>query len=145
MPTPAYIDLSLQANSKEAAIHKLAKGLVQAGVINDAETYVSDVLLREASLSTYCGYGIAIPHAASKAVVNPGFAFARTTDLVWDEDDEKVRFILALAVPQSNEGEDNHHIELMSQIATLALEEEVREVWEKAQTEQEIQESFVNH
>lgn len=145
MPTPAYIDLSLQANSKEAAIHKLAKGLVQAGIINDAEAYVSDVLSREATLSTYCGYGIAIPHAASKAVVNPGFAFARTTDLVWDEDDEKVRFILALAVPEANEGEHSHHIELMSKIATLALEEEVRTVWETAQTNQEIQESFVNH
>ena len=145
MPTPAYIDLSLQANSKEAAIHKLAKGLVQAGIINDAEAYVSDVLSREATLSTYCGYGIAIPHAASKAVVNPGFAFARTTNLVWDEDDEKVRFILALAVPETNEGEHSHHIELMSKIATLALEEDVRTVWETAQTHQEIQKSFVNH
>jgi mannitol/fructose-specific phosphotransferase system IIA component (Ntr-type) len=145
MPTPAYIDLSLQANSKEAAILKLAKGMVQAGVIHDAETYVSDVLSREATLSTYCGYGIAIPHAASKAVVNPGFAFARTSDLVWDEDDEKVRFILALAIPVANEGGDNNHIELMSQIATLALEEEVRAVWERAQTHQEILESFVNH
>jgi len=145
MPTPAYIDLSLQANSKEAAILKLAKGMVQAGVIHDAETYVSDVLSREATLSTYCGYGIAIPHAASKAVVNPGFAFARTPELVWDEDDEKVRFILALAIPEGIEGEDNYHIELMSQIAILALEEEVRAVWERAQTHQEILESFVNH
>ena len=64
---------------------------------------------------------------------------------MWDEDDEKVRFILALAIPEGIEGEDNYHIELMSQIAILALEEEVRAVWERAQTHQEILESFVNH
>lgn len=145
MPAPAYINLSLQVDSKQAAIHAIAEGLAQSGVIRDAQAYAAEVLAREATLSTYCGYGIAIPHAASSTVVEPGFAFARTTDLIWDQDDDPVRFILALAIPEANEGGDNNHIELMSQIATLALEEEVRAVWEKAQTEQEIQASFANH
>lgn len=145
MPAPAYINLSLQVDSKQAAIHAIAEGLAQSGVIRDAQVYAAEVLAREATLSTYCGYGIAIPHAASNTVIAPGFAFARTTDLTWDQDDDPVRFILALAIPDANEGEDNNHIELMSQIATLALEEEVRAVWEKAQTEQEIQASFANH
>ncbi len=145
MPAPAYINLSLQVDSKQAAIQAIAQGLAQSGVIRDAQVYAAEVLAREATLSTYCGYGIAIPHAASNTVIAPGFAFARTTDLTWDQDDDPVRFILALAIPDANEGEDNNHIELMSQIATLALEEEVRAVWEKAQTEQEIQASFANH
>ena len=145
MLAPAYINLSLQVDSKQAAIHAIAEGLAQSGVIRDAQVYAAEVLAREATLSTYCGYGIAIPHAASNTVIAPGFAFARTTDLTWDQDDDPVRFILALAIPEANEGEDNNHIELMSQIATLALEEEVRAVWEKAQTEQEIQASFANH
>lgn len=145
MPAPAYINLSLQVDSKQAAIHAIAEGLAQSGVIRDAQVYAAEVLAREATLSTYCGYGIAIPHAASNTVIAPGFAFARTTDLTWDQDDDPVRFILALAIPEANEGGDNNHIELMSQIATLALEEEVRAVWEKAQTEQEIQASFANH
>lgn len=145
MPAPAYINLSLQVDSKQAAIQAIAQGLAQSGVIRDAQVYAAEVLAREATLSTYCGYGIAIPHAASNTVIAPGFAFARTTDLTWDQDDDPVRFILALAIPEANEGEDNNHIELMSQIATLALEEEVRAVWEKAQTEQEIQASFANH
>lgn len=145
MPAPAYINLSLQVDSKQAAIQAIAQGLAQSGVIRDAQAYAAEVLAREATLSTYCGYGIAIPHAASNTVIAPGFAFARTTDLTWDQDDDPVRFILALAIPDANEGEDNNHIELMSQIATLALEEEVRAVWEKAQTEQEIQASFANH
>ena len=145
MPAPAYINLSLQVDSKQAAIQAIAQGLAQSGVIRDAQVYAAEVLAREVTLSTYCGYGIAIPHAASNTVIAPGFAFARTTDLTWDQDDDPVRFILALAIPEANEGEDNNHIELMSQIATLALEEEVRAVWEKAQTEQEIQASFANH
>ena len=99
-------------------------------------------LKREELLSTYCGYNIAIPHAISKAVKKVSFGFCRTVSLEWDKNDDEVKFILILAIPDSNKKEDNLHIELMSQIASLALEEKVRKSWEEAKSVEEISKTF---
>ena len=93
-------------------------------------------------MSTYCGYNIAIPHAISKAVKKVSFGFCRTVSLEWDKNDDEVKFILILAIPDSNKKEDNLHIDLMSQIASLALEEKVRKSWEQAKSVEEISKTF---
>ena len=87
-------------------------------------------------------YNIAIPHAVSKAVKKVSFGFCRTVSLEWDKNDDKVKFILILAIPDSNQKEDNLHIDLMSQIASLALEEKVRKSWEEAKSVEEISKTF---
>ena len=44
--------------------------------------------------------------------------------------------------PDSKKEEDNYHIDLMSQIASLALEEKVRGVWKNAKAKEEISRTF---
>ena len=60
----------------------------------------------------------------------------------WDKNDDEVKFILILAIPDSNKKEDNLHIDLMSHIASLALEEKVRKSWEEAKSVEEITKTF---
>jgi mannitol/fructose-specific phosphotransferase system IIA component (Ntr-type) len=49
-----------------------------------------------------------------------------------------------LAIPESKDTQNSQHIDMMSQIASLALEEEVRLIWEKATTKEEILKTFTN-
>ena len=140
---PTAVVLNLEASNKEVSLSLLADALFKAKKISSKSIYLQAVLEREKLLSTYCGEGIAIPHAASEAVLEPGFIFARTPgEMEWDADDEPVRFIILLAIPQVKEGEDNSHIEMMSEIASLALEEEVRTQWKKAKNSEAILETF---
>ena len=143
MDNPQVI-LDLKAKSKLEAINELAQVLLASKIISDKEAFVQDILKREEMMSTYCGYHIAIPHSVSSVVKQASFAFGRTSGITWDEDDEEVKFILILAIPDTQDGEDSQHIEMMSEIATLALEDEVREQWEKATTIAEIIQTFKN-
>ena len=140
--SPAFIELNLELKNKADAISVLVDKLDESGCLVNKKKYLNAVLERENLLSTYCGYHIAIPHAVSKAVKKVSFGFCRTTNLEWDKKDETVQFILILAIPDSKKEEDNYHIDLMSQIASLALEEKVREVWKNAKAKEEISRTF---
>ncbi|WP_273568568.1 PTS sugar transporter subunit IIA [Maribacter halichondriae] len=134
--------LDLKAKNKEEAIEELAQVLFESGKINDREGYVKDIMNREKILSTYCGSNIAIPHSVSEVVNKASFAFGRSQGLTWDEDDDLVNFVIILAIPQLKEGEDTVHIEMMSAIAELALDDDIRKLWEDATTEQDIIHTF---
>jgi hypothetical protein len=54
-----------------------------------------------------------------------------------------VQFIILLAIPEVAEGEENPHIGMMSEIATLALDEEIRAVWALARDEKTILKTFI--
>lgn len=126
----------------EGAIDELANILFESGKINDKNGYVADIMNREKELSTYCGNNIAIPHSVSMVVKEASFAFGRSTGLIWDEDDDLVNFVIMLAIPKLKEGEETGHIEMMSAIAELALDDDIRTRWEKATTEQDIISTF---
>ena len=134
--------LNLKAHNKEEAIDELAQLLFDSGKTQDKEVYVQDILNREKILFTYCGNGIAIPHSVSPVVKEASFAFGRSSGLIWDADDDLVQFIIILAIPELKEGEDTVHIEMMSAIAELALDDDIRSKWEKAVTENDIITTF---
>ena len=136
--------LEIEATNKKEAIDELSQLLLERGKILDKKVYVDDILSREETMSTYCGYGVAIPHSVSLVVDEAAFAFGRSSGIVWDEGDEPVKFIILLAIPKLKEGEDNIHIEMMSTIATLALEDDIREAWASATSIDEILDTFKN-
>lgn len=140
--SPAFIELNSELKNKSHALNFLVNKLNDKGCLSDKREFFDAVLRREELLSTYCGYNIAIPHAISKAVRKVSFGFCRTVSLEWDKNDDEVKFILILAIPDSNKKEDNLHIDLMSQIASLALEEKVRKSWEEAKSVEEISKTF---
>lgn len=139
------VKLKLHAKSKQDAIEELASLLFEEGKISDKDTYVRELLNREQTLSTYCGYGVAIPHCVSHVVKEPAFAFGRSEGLVWDEDDEAASIIIMLAIPETKQGTENVHIEMMSSIAELALEDAVREKWLLATNTDDIIQTFTSN
>ena len=139
---PSYISLGINITSKTDVIKFLIDQLCDLGKIKNKEHYMKAVLDRENLLSTYCGYGIAIPHAESDEVIEPSFAFGRTSGLTWDEGDELVQFVILLAIPIGRVGEENSHIEMMSEVAKLALEEDIRAKWLSASSKNEIVSTF---
>ena len=139
---PVSIQLNLKSDSKSAILKALCQRFWEAGKLYNSAQFLEDVLEREALLSTYCGEGVAIPHAASAAVKEAAFIFARCTELNWDEEESPVQFIILLAIPKVEEGEENQHIEMMSEIDSLALDEEIRAIWASAKEEKIILKTF---
>jgi mannitol/fructose-specific phosphotransferase system IIA component (Ntr-type) len=139
---PAFIELNLEVQNKFQLISSLVDKFDQKGILSEKKEYLDAVLERENLLSTYCGYNVAIPHAVSKAVKKAAFGFCRITPIEWDKDDEKVQFILILAIPDSSSSKNNRHIDMMSQIAGLALEDKVRKIWKSAKTKDIIIKTF---
>jgi len=139
---PVSIELNLKSNSKLTLLETLCQSFWEAGKLYNRDLFLEEVLKREALLSTYCGKGVAIPHAASAVVKEPSFIFARCTEINWDEEESPVQFIILLAIPEVAEGEESPHIEMMSEIATLALDEEIRAVWASARDKEIILKTF---
>ncbi len=135
------IKLSLDSKNKFDAIKELSMILKENGKINDLNNFINEINDRENILSTYCGYGVAIPHCESSEVIESGVAFGRSNGLIWDENDEPVYFVLLLAIPKIK-NEENSHIEIMSKIASLALDEEIRKKWRNSKTITEIDNTF---
>lgn len=119
------IDLEMEVNTKEEAIHQLGLSLLQQGRIDDIHCFVDDVLRREEIESTDMGIGVAIPHGASPAILRNSIAIGRLVDPIqWniDQKQEPVSVIFLMAIRSENR--DHLHLELMSKIATLLLKEE---------------------
>tara|TARA_B100001113_G_scaffold310803_1_gene274253 strand:+ start:92 stop:529 length:438 start_codon:yes stop_codon:yes gene_type:complete len=139
---PSFILLDQDFKDKSEALLNLVDILDEKGCLNNKQKYLDSIIEREKMLSTYCGHNIAIPHAISKAVEEISYGFCRTNSMEWDKNDDPVKYILILAIPDIERKSDNYHIDLMSQVASIALEEGVRNIWEKAITEKEILKTF---
>jgi len=134
--------LDLKIEKKEEVIEILVDLLGQNEKLTSKALFLKSVYDREELLSTYCGSDIAIPHGISKAVKEPAVCFARTNEISWSGPEEKVHFVFLLAVPDSKNDKDPQHLKLLSSIATLILEEQVREIWERATNKKQILESL---
>ncbi|CUH94314.1 hypothetical protein P22_0380 [Propionispora sp. 2/2-37] len=74
---PECIVLGLEAASKEEVWQALTDKLKAAGAVSDVRQYLADIAARESHGTTGVGFGVAIPHAKSAAVVTPALAMAR--------------------------------------------------------------------
>ncbi|GAA2171407.1 PTS sugar transporter subunit IIA [Agrococcus versicolor] len=126
------ITVSPRARSKEEAIQEAADALVAAGAVTPA--YADAMREREATVSTYMGNLLAIPHGTNEAkgeVLASAISVARYSEpLSWDGND--VRFVVGIA------GKDGGHLEILAKIATVFSEEEQVQRLVDARDEQEI-------
>ncbi|WP_053383694.1 PTS sugar transporter subunit IIA [Leucobacter celer] len=101
------------ANDRDTAIREAGGLLRDAGAVTDA--YVAAMLEREASVSTFMGNFLAIPHGtneAKDAIVRSALSFVRYADPI-DWDGQEVRFVVGIA------GRDNEHLDILSKIAMI--------------------------
>lgn len=117
------MDLSFSASSKDEALAKLVDLMDKNGNLTDKEIYLKGVLAREKEGSTGIGEGIAIPHAKTTAVNRPALAAAVCADgIEFDSlDGEKAKLFFLIAAPDT---EDNVHLDVLSRLSTLLMNEE---------------------
>ncbi|WP_291256669.1 fructose-specific PTS transporter subunit EIIC [Fusobacterium sp.] len=131
------MNLNLKGKTKEEVIDEMIGMLMDNGRLNDREEYKKEILKREAQSSTGLEEGIAIPHAKTKAVKIPSIAFGRSLEGVdYDSlDGEPSKLFFMIAAPADA---TDSHIEVLSKLTTLLLDDNLRENLLKAETKDEI-------
>lgn len=131
------IILDLKSSSKAEVIEELVSKLDSAGRLNDKEEYKKAIIAREEQFSTGIGEGIAIPHAKTAAVKVPALAFGRSKDGVdYDSLDGNPAHIFFMIA--ASEGAHSDHIETLSRLSTLLMNEDFKKKLLEAKTEDEV-------
>lgn len=117
------IFLGAEPKSKSEAIDILVDLQVKSGNITDREMYKKGILAREEHGSTAVGEGIAIPHAKNAAVKAPSLAAMTVPAGVDYEslDGEPSNLLFMIAAP---EGGGDVHIDVLSRLMTLLMDED---------------------
>ena len=131
------IDLNAQPASKKDAIDKMVSLMMKRGNIADEGTYHAAVEAREEESTTAVGGGIAIPHAKSSAVSAPGLAAMVVPGGVdYDSPDgDPVKLLFLIAAPNTK---DNVHLEVLSRLSTLLMEEDFSKALLGAKSKEEF-------
>jgi PTS system fructose-specific IIC component len=131
------IVLNLQSKSKPEVINELVNNLYSAGRLNNKEEYKNAILKREEEFSTGIGDGIAIPHAKTAAVKIPSLAFGRSKEGIdYDSLDGTNAYIFFMIA--ASEGAHNDHLDTLSRLSSMLMNEEFRSKLMEARTEDEI-------
>lgn len=130
------IELDAKVSSKSEAIDKLADLMNASGNLNDKDEYKKKVLEREELSTTGIGDGIAIPHAKTTAVREPGLASMVVKNGVdYDSlDGAPAKLFFMIAAPDSA---NNLHLEVLARLSTILMDEGFRETLINAKTKEE--------
>jgi mannitol/fructose-specific phosphotransferase system IIA component (Ntr-type) len=118
----------MQATERYAAIAELVNLLVGTGQIAaaDKDDVMTALKMREETMSTGIGFGIAIPHASSDKVSKVVAAFGRSSTGIEFEalDNALVKFVVLFVVPKD---QFQTHLRTLAAIAKFLNDRSVRE------------------
>lgn len=117
---------------KWEAIRACGKILLEQGYIR--EEYIEDMMERERLVSVYIGNHIAIPHGianSEKNILHSGISVIQLAEGV-DFGEEKAYLMFGIA------GKDGAHVELLSKIAVICMDESNIQKMRKARNKKEI-------
>lgn len=131
------ISLTSAPKSKEEALNEAIALMAESGKINDTEGYRRQVFAREEESTTGVGEGIAIPHGKCAAVNRPGLAAMVIKDGVDFEslDGEPVTLLFLIAAPDTK---DNVHLDVLSKLSMMLMDEEFTKNLRNASTAEEF-------
>ncbi|WP_242215524.1 PTS fructose transporter subunit IIABC [Bacillus cereus group sp. BfR-BA-01383] len=129
--------MNLTASNKEAVIDELVEKLNAANRLNSKAEFKEAILKRESQSTTGIGEGIAIPHAKTKAVKQPAICFGRSVSGINYEslDGQPAHLFFMIA---ASEGANNTHLETLSRLSTLLMDEGFRKQLLEAKDEEEL-------
>lgn len=130
------IVLDAAGDSRDEAIERAGRMLVEAGAVD--ASYVEAMHAREATVSTYMGNLLALPHGTNDAkdsVRETALTFVRYPGGV-DWNGREVRFVVAVAA----RGDD--HLALLGRIAKVFADTEQVERLERATSPEEVRDIF---
>lgn len=125
--TTDLILLDSELDNQDEVIQHIVETAEFVGYVEEADVLYEAVKKREAEVPTAIGYDIAIPHGKNETVLHPFIAFIRVKEAFqWTkENEEMVRLIFLIGVPQNSEG--TMHLKFISQLSKRLLDDEFRE------------------
>ena len=131
------IDLNVKASSKKEVIEKAVKLMEHNENIKDKQKYLELVIKREEEGSTGVGEGIAIPHGKGDVISKPGLAAMVIPNGVDFNslDGKPVKLLFLIAAPNSK---DNLHLEVLSRLSALLMNEKFKNDLLNAKTKEEF-------
>lgn len=135
--TKEAIDLDVKASNKKEVIEKAVELMQNNGNINNKDEYLKLVMKREEEGSTGVGEEIAIPHGKGESISEPGLAAMVIPEGVdFDSLDGKpIKLLFLIAAPNSK---DNLHLEVLSRLSALLMDEKFRKKLLNAKTKEEF-------
>lgn len=131
------IDLNVEASQKEEIIKKAVELMSKNGNIIDKDQYLKLVMKREEEGSTGIGEEIAIPHGKGDSISAPGIAAMVIPNGADFEslDGKPIKLLFLIAAPNTK---DNIHLEVLSRLSTLLMDEKFRKKLLHASSKEEF-------
>ena len=135
------VKLGIRAGDKKALFEQVAAMLSSTVAVNPSQI-LSSLVARERLGSTALGQGIAIPHGRVKGLRDATGVFMRTdAPMEFESPDGKpVSLIFALLVP---ERATDVHLQILSELAQMFSDKEVRQKLSQAADEQEARQIII--
>ena len=134
---PTCVKVPLQGTDKYAVITELIDLLDSDGLLQDRDTALDAVFVREKTRSTGIGSGIAIPHGKCKAVKELVMAIGILREPIDFEsvDNKPVKIVILLVSAIDQTGP---HIQALAKISRLMLDEQFKLSLEQASSAEEV-------
>lgn len=131
------IKLNASAHNKQDVLDQVINLIDKTGNITDKEKFKEIVMKREEQGTTGIGEEIAIPHGKTNVVKKASLSAMIIPDGVdFDSlDNKKVKLIFLIAAPETN---NNIHLDVLSRLSTLLMDEEFREKLKLSKTPDEF-------
>ena len=131
------ISLNAAPTDKSQTLDAAVALMAKSGKLSDQEAYRAQVYAREEESTTGIGEGIAIPHGKCDAVQKPGLAAMVIPGGVdFDSlDGEPVTLLFLIAAPNT---EDNVHLDVLSKLSMMLMDEEFTKNLRAAKTPEEF-------
>jgi len=127
----------LQGQSKEEIISELVDLAAQSNLVRDRDELQAAVLEREKLVTTGVGYGVAFPHAKTRALKGIVIVFGRSeVGIDFEAMDKKpVHLFFLIAAPEDAIGA---HLNVMARLSYVMKSEKNRERLMRAKTAGEV-------
>jgi len=131
------ISFDLKGKTKNEIIEELVNLASRSKLVKDKDEVLKAVLEREKLVTTGVGYGVAFPHAKTKAIKGIVIAFGRSkTGIDFDAMDKKpVHLFFLIAAPEDAIGA---HLNVMARLSYLMKSEKNRDVLMKISSPKEL-------
>lgn len=120
----SLISIDSECLSKDEVIEEIVNTMMLNARASDKRKLMSDLLVREAEVSTSMGLDIAIPHAQSATVLQSSLVFVKLKSAI-DWDGDNVKLVFGIFVSQDNF--DNQHLKILSTLARKLTDESFRQ------------------
>ena len=131
------VSFDLQATTKNETIEELVELASRSNMVRDHDELLQAVKEREKLVTTGVGYGVAFPHAKTRALKGIVIAFARSGEGIDFQamDKKPVQLFFLIAAPEDAIGA---HLNVMARLSFLMKSEKNREKLLAARTAGEV-------